>query len=149
MTTTRNSSIETVASRTPLLAALGVGAALVLTAVGTFWDVTGNDSPNNDQSDTYPFVVVVIAVTAALAYGLVVRTAAGGVSGRRSLITGVVAFLSLGVFWSGVPAVLASASVACALVDRDRHGALGSQARAGVAAAGLTVLLATVLSIFG
>lgn len=136
-------------SRTPLFAALGIGAALVLTAVATFWDVTGNDSAGNDQADTYPFVVGIVAVTAAIAYGLVVRTAAKGAPGRRSLITAVVAFLSLAAFWSGVPVVLASASVACALVDKDRRGALGGQAKVATALAALTVVLAAVLSIVG
>lgn len=152
MTTTSPSPIDTVttpATRTPLLAALGIGTALVLTAVATFWDATGNDSADNDQASTYPIVIVIVAVTSALAYGLVVRSAARGVPGRRSLLTALVAFVSLAAFWSGIPVVLASASLACALVDKDQRGALSRQALTGAAVSAVTVVLAVAACVLG
>jgi hypothetical protein len=99
----------------PLFAALGAGTALVLTAVGTFWDVTGNDTGDGYSITDYLPVVAVVAVATAVVFGLVVRTASPASAGTRSLILAVIAFLSLVVFWSGLPAVLAFGAVALAL----------------------------------
>ena len=135
-------------SRTPLLAALGIAAAAVLTAVGTFWDVNNNDAEPGKTSE-WLVCLGIIAVAAAVAYGLVVRTAATGNPGRRAVILGVVAFLSNAVFWAGLPMVLASAAVACAFVDKDGRGSFGGPAKAGIVLAVLTAIPAVQLAIFG
>jgi predicted membrane protein len=147
MTTTTN-DLTTAPSRTPLLAALGIAAASVLTAVGTFWDVNNNDAENSQASDWF-ICLGIIAVAAAVVYGLVVRGADAGNPGRRSVILGVVAFLSNAVFWAGLPMVLASAAVACAFIDRDKRGSFGGTSKAGLVLALLTAIPAVNLAIFG
>ena len=99
----------------PLFAALGAGTALVLTAVGSFWDVTGNDTTDGSSAAEFLPVVAVVLVATALVFGLVVRTAPPSSAGTRAMILAVIGFLSLVVFWSGLPAVLAFGAVSLAL----------------------------------
>src|SRR3954463_8689203 len=104
----------------PLFAVLGTGIALVLTAVGTFWDVTGNEPGAEDHSlvGEYLTVIAIIAVTTAVLYAFVVRSAPTGNAGRRSLVLAVLGVLSIVVFWAGLPTVFALAAGACALSAR-------------------------------
>jgi predicted membrane protein len=150
MTTSSASLNATTAapSRTPLLAALGIAAAAVLTAVGTFWDVNNNDAEPGKASD-WLICLGIIAVAAAVVYGLVVRTAASGNPGRRAVVLGVVAFLSCAVFWSGLPMVLTSGAVACAFVEQDARGSLGTGSKVAVALAVVTTAVAVALALFG
>lgn len=84
-----------------------------------------------------------------IAFGLVVRTAPRGNAARRSLITAIVAVLSLAVFWAGIPAVLAAAALACALVDKDRRGSFSGMSVAALVLSALVIVTATVAAIFG
>jgi hypothetical protein len=136
-------------SRTPLLAVLGFAASALLTAMGTFWDLTDNESGDSHSFSDYWPVLVMAAVTAAIVYGLVVRTAASGNPGRRSAVLGGVGFLSNAVFWAGLPAVIASAAVACALAQKDRDGSLSAGSKTGLGLAALTLAAAVVLAIGG
>jgi predicted membrane protein len=147
MTATTN-ELTTAPSRTPLLAALGIAAAGVLTAVGTFWDVNNNDQGNSSTSEWF-ITVGIIAVAAAIVYGLVVRTAESGNPGRRSAILGIVAFLSNVVFWAGLPMVLASAAAACAFIDKDKRGSFGGASKSGLVLAVVTAVPAVTLAVFG
>lgn len=146
-----SSATEQLPSRNPLLIAIGLGSSALLTAVGTFADLTDNESGSagTDEIGSWLTCLAIAAVAAAIAFGLVVRTAARGNAGRRSLLTAVVAFLSLAVFWAGLPAVLAAAAVACALVDRDRHEAFGAMAKVGLAVSAIVTALAVMLAIAG
>jgi hypothetical protein len=146
MTTT---TAETTApSRTPLLAAFGIAASAVLTAIGTFWDVNGNDRGDHNASDWY-VCLGIIAVAAALVYGLVVRTAATGNPGRRALILGIVAVPSVVVFWSGIPMVLVSAAVACALLEKDKVGSYGTGSKVAFVLSALATAGAVTLAFTG
>jgi hypothetical protein len=134
-------------SRTPLLAALAFGVAVVLNAVGTFADLGG--SSEGDQGWREFLVVVAIsAVATAVVFGLVVRTAAGGDPQRRSVVLGVLAALSFVVFWAGITAPLAVGAIGCALVARDL-GRLGGAAKAGIALGALALVAVTVLAVIG
>ncbi|HWH28124.1 MAG TPA: hypothetical protein VNU26_04030 [Mycobacteriales bacterium] len=135
-------------SRTPLLAALALGTAIVLNAVGTFWDVTGNSDKDHGWSD-FLFVVGVSVVATAVVFGLVVRTAADGDPGRRALVLGVLAALSFVVFWLGISAPVAIGAIGCALVARDVTGRLGGTAAAGAALGALALAAVTVLAVVG
>lgn len=136
-------------SRTPLLAALGIAGAALLTAIGTYWDRGGeNDTAQHDTGE-YLVTLGIIAVTAAVVYGLVVRGASSGNPGRRAVVLGAVAFLSNVVFWAGLPLVIASAAAACAFVERDTTGTFGTGSRAGLALAALTAVPAVAFAFMG
>ena len=151
MTTTidTHAGTTTGASRAPLLAALGLAASAVLTAIGTFLGENTSGDESRDDVSTWLTCVGIAAVAAALVFGLVVRTAAHGHAGRRALITGILAVLSVAVFWAGLPMVLAAGALACALVDRDEQGSLGGAAGVGVALGGVAAAAAVVLAFVG
>jgi hypothetical protein len=134
-------------SRTPLLAALAFGIAVVLNAVGTFADLGGSSEGDQGWRE-FLIVVGISAVATAVVFGLVVRTAAGGDAERRSLVLGVLAALSFVVFWAGITAPLALGAVGCALVAGDR-GRLGGAAKAGVALGALALVAVAVLAVIG
>jgi uncharacterized membrane-anchored protein len=145
-TTGRSSTGRDVAvSRTPLLAALGLGTALVLNAVGTFW--SAGDAEHGLGS--FLVVAAVSAVATALVFGLVVRTAARGDAGRRAVVLGALGALSFVVFWAGITAPLAFGALACALVARDRDRQWSPVAAAAVALALLALAAVAVLAVVG
>src|SRR3954462_4061653 len=98
----------------PMYAALGAGIALVLAAVGTFWNLNAG-STNDRGMREFLVVAGIILVATAVVFGLVVRTAAQGNAGRRALILAVLGVLSIVVFWAGLPSVLACGAIACAV----------------------------------
>jgi chromate transport protein ChrA len=146
MTATTNNLSSTGPSRTPLIAALGVTASAALTAVGTFWDVN-----NKGNSDTSGWLITlgIIAVAATLVFGLVVRTAESGNPGRRSVVLAVVGLPSVIAFWSGLPMVLVSAAVACALIEHDKTGRYGTGSKVAFALSALITVAAVSLAITG
>ncbi len=141
---------RTAPSRTPLIAALGIAATAVLSAIGTFWDATGNDDKSgSNHYGEYFFTLAADAVLMALVFGFVVRTARGQRAGVRSAVLGVLAVLTLIVFWSGAPCVLAAGAVATALIERDETGSWGKAGRTGLALACLAALAAAVFAFIG
>lgn len=111
--------------RATLLAALGVAVAAALTAWGTFGD-------EDNSAWEYLLVLAIILVAAAIVFGVVVRRWA---SGRTAVILGVLAVLTLAVFWTGLPPVFAAGAIALGLDQRE-----SGDARMGNIAAGLGVL---------
>jgi hypothetical protein len=132
----------------PLFAVIGTSAAAVLTAVGTFTDLTDNETGGNDISEYLP-VLGIIAVGVVLVFGLIVRTAHGAGAGTRSLALGIVGLLSSAVFWSGLPAVLAAGSVACALTAREETGRMPRKGIAALVLSAVTVGFAVWAAIAG
>ena len=129
----------------PMFAALGAGVALVLAAVGTFWNL--NENSTNDQGMREFLVVAgIIVVATALVFGLVVRTAGQGNAGRRALILAVLGLLSLVAFWSGLPSVLGAGAIACAVTTPGGPSTMG---KVSIGLAGLTLVLAVAAAIFG
>jgi hypothetical protein len=150
MTTTTATTVTTAGpSRTPLLAALGIATSAVLTAVGTFWDATGNDTRHGHATREYLVTLGIIVAFAALAYGLGVRTARRGNPGRRAVVFGVLAVVSFVAYWAGLPAVLASAAVACALAQKDEQGSFSTGSKAALALAAVGTAAAAVLAVVG
>ena len=149
MTITATNDVHHTVSRSWQLALAGIVSSGIATAVGTFADVTGNESSDKHDAGEFLVVVGMILVVAALAYGLGVRGAADGNASRRSAILGVLAAVSFVAFWTGAPLVLASASVACALVDRDRLGSFGTGSKIGLAGSALAAAAAVVLAVVG
>jgi ATP/ADP translocase len=117
-------SERTDGQRTNLLAALGVVVAAVLAAWGTF----GEDDYDAGE---YFFVLGIILVAAAIVFGLAVRRWAGATT---ALVLGVLAILTIAVFWTGLPPVLAAGAIALGLGLHQR----GDQK--GTIAVGLGVL---------
>lgn len=146
-TATRPLSTDS-SSRTPLLAALALGAAVVLNAVGTFADLTGNGEEDHGWGE-FLFVAAFSVVATAVVFGLVVRTAPRGDAGRRALVLGVLAALSFVVFWLGITAPIAVGAIACALVARDRTGRLQGTAAVGAGLGALALVAVTVLAVVG
>jgi hypothetical protein len=97
----------------------------------------------------YLVTAAILVVLTALVFVLVVRTAPGQRAGKRSAILGVVAALSILVFWSGAPTVFATAAIAAALTERDDTGRFGKGSKAGLALAAVTVVAAVVAAIIG
>ncbi len=147
--TATTTTIHDTAQRSLQLAVGGAVASAVASAVGSFADLTGNEAADNQDVNDYLFTVGVIVVLAGLLFALVVRGAAEGNASRRAAILGVVAALTFVVFWTGAPLVLASASVACALVDRDRLGSFGTGSKIGLVGSALAATSAVVLAIVG
>jgi uncharacterized membrane protein len=133
------------ASRWPLAAALGAGAALVLTAIGTFKDMTSASEAWRE----YAITAAIILVVTALVFGFVVRTATPATAGRRCLVLGILALVSIVVFWLGLPPVLAAASLACAALHREEAGQWGAAAAVGAAASALAVVVSVVAAFAG
>lgn len=148
MTTTTAHDSSTTPSRTPLLAAFGIAASAVLTAMGTFWDVTDNSDRDLGIAE-YLITLGIVVVAAALVFGLVVRGAESGNPGRRAAVLGGAGVLSVAAFWSGVPMVLVAAAVACALLERDRQGSFGTGSKAGLTLSALVTAAAVTLAVVG
>lgn len=127
----------------PLFAAVGAGLSVVLTAVGTFWDLTGNESGSSDGIVEFLPVIGAIAVATVLVFGLVVRTATPENGPRRAIVLAVLGFVSLAVFWTGLPTILASGSACCALLR------LSAAAKAAIAISAVTSALAVVAAVVG
>ena len=149
MTSAAYENRTTTASRTPLLATIGIGTSAVLTAIGTFLGPNDTGDATRDDPSTWLICVGIAVVTALVVFGLVVRTAPSGNAPRRALVLGVVAVLSVAVFWAGLPAVVAAGAVACALLDRDRLGSFDAMSKAGLVLAGLATAAAAVLAFVG
>ena len=149
--TTGTASLDTTTStsRTPLLAALGIGASALLTAIGTFVGPNDSGDATRDDVSTWLICVGIAVATAVIGFGLVVRTAPQGNAARRALIAAVVAVLSIAVFWAGIPMVLVAVAVACALIDRDAHGSFSTPSKVGLGLAGLTTVAAVTLAFVG
>ena len=84
----------------------------------------------------------------AIVFGLVVRKASSTNAATRALVLSGVSFLSLAVFWAGLPAVLAAGAVACAMVDR-QSGRFSWKSYAALTISAVTIGLAIWLAIAG
>ena len=142
--TTIDTTTDTRTATWPLFGALSAGTAVLLTAIGTFWSPLADYEPTpTSTSEVLAYLVVVagIAVATAVVFGLVVRGASPANATRRGLVLAVVALLSLLVFWTGLPAVLAGGALCCATLA-------GTRSRGAVIAAVLAILVVGV-AVFG
>lgn len=142
MTTTYATTTGT--STWPAWAAGSAGVSAVLTAIGTFWSPLANYEATQTREDFLSWLVVlgVIGVAAAIAFGLVVRTASTERADRRGLILAVLSVLSIVVFWAGLPVVFAAAG-ACLALSQGRPSTMGRVTLAiGVLVSGFAVFLA-------
>jgi cytochrome bd-type quinol oxidase subunit 2 len=138
----------TTAPAWPVLAAIGAGVSAILIAMGSFWDLTNNEEGQPAGWSEFLTVCGIIVVATVVVFGLVVRPATQANAATRALILSVVGFLSLAAFWAGLPAVLAAASIACALIDR-QSGRVSRRSYAAVSISVVTVGLALLAAIAG
>lgn len=94
----------------PPFAVAGAGIAVVLTAIGTFWSPLASYDATRTQHDllAYLVVVAIIAIGAAIVFGLVVRRAPETGADVRAIVLAVLSVLTIVVFWTGLPVVLAA-----------------------------------------
>ena len=121
-------------------AALVFVVATACVAIGIF--VAGER--DQDQVDAFPALVVFVALATALVFGLLVRpTLASGAGPARPLLLGLLAFVAVAVFFTGLPVVLGGAALLTAA-----HAPPSLQRTIGrfaaVVAIGANVLLALV-----
>lgn len=130
MSTQQHASSTFTASRTTVIAAIGLAAAAAVCVLAA-------DEP-------LPYFAMA-AIVAGLAFGLWVVPTANGHPGRRSGVLALLAAVSLLVFSTGIPLVLAAASVASALKQRDLDDRYDYPAELGMLLAALTVAVTALL----
>ena len=133
----------------PTYAGAGVVVALLLTAVGTFTNLGGEAEEGGHTASEYLVVAGMIAVGALVVFGLVAKAVTPTNAGSFAVGFGVVGLLSVLVFWTGLPTVLAAGALASAAVDGRNRDRVSVAAKVGVALAALAVALAVTMAIVG
>lgn len=129
-TTQHHATSAVTASRTTVLAAIGLAAAALVCALAA------------DEPVAY---FAIAAILGGVAFGLWVLPTANGHPGRRSGVLALLAAVSLLVFSTGIPLVLAAASVALALKQRDLEDRYDYPAELGMLLAALTTAVTVLL----
>jgi hypothetical protein len=155
-TTTRTASSTQVRHLPAVAAAAGTGA-LVLMLIGTYVNTPysgrfGADWGLEGDLSELPVLIGFAAVGAAVVFGAVVRPGLrDGVhdQARRAVILAVVGALSLLVFWTGLPVVLAAGATLLAMESRERSGRTTQPAAVALALAVLTASAAIFIAFTG
>ncbi|HSI97814.1 MAG TPA: hypothetical protein VK926_05585 [Gaiellaceae bacterium] len=125
--------------RVGLPATFAVVLAAVLSAWGTFGDHFHASSIRE-----YAIILGVIAVAAALVFGWVVpRGLRKESAGRTAVMLSVLGFLTIAIFWSGLPPVLAVGGIVLGWAGRS--AARGSLACRAAIVVGAVAIVADVL----
>jgi hypothetical protein len=156
MTTVEAHSARTGRSLLPIAVTAGT-VALALMLIGTYLDTpykakgSGEWGLSTQDLNQVPLLVGFAIVGVAVVFGVVVarglRTAPQRTA-RRSLIVAGVGVVSIAVFWTGLPVVLAAAAT-LALDARRRLGRLSGTAIAALALAALITVSAVWLAFTG
>jgi hypothetical protein len=149
--------IRTGRSLLPIAVAAAL-VALVLMLIGTYVHTpykakgSGEWALSTQDLNQVPLLIGFAAVGAALVFGVVVarglRTAPQHTA-RRSLIVASVGVVSIVVFWTGLPVVLAAGAATLALDVRRRLGRLPGTAIAAMVMAALITVAAVWLAFTG
>lgn len=160
MSTTPTTTEPTALRPVPRMAAAAAGAALLLMLVGTYVDTPFKTSgagrwaliSEGQGIGELLLIAVFAAIGTAVVFGVVVarglRRAPEGTA-RVALVVAVVGLLSLAVFWTGLPAILAAGAAALAVDARNRLGRAPAAVGLALGLAGLTVVGATWLALSG
>jgi asparagine N-glycosylation enzyme membrane subunit Stt3 len=118
--------------------------AIAMAAALAAW---GSLSGDGDFGDYWP-VLVIIAVLAAIVFGLVVPRAVSGAwpMARTGLILSVVGLLTVAAFWSGAPPIFAFAGILLGYFARQRRG---SREATAAVAIGVLALIADIVIYIG
>ncbi|MGY1693812.1 MULTISPECIES: hypothetical protein [unclassified Geodermatophilus] len=151
-------SRRTAAPDAPTLA--GAGIALACTLVGQYVETPWKRSGDGEWSVAFSgnggwgalaFLVACTGV-ATVVVGLVAaraRTVAPARTAVRALVLAVLGAVSIGVFWTGLPAVLAGGATGLAVDARRRLGRMPAPAAVALTLAVLTVACAVWLAFAG
>lgn len=146
MTTTAPSTTDATDHRSLLPWAVAAWLlGVVLTAVGTFADLTGNDDGGSDDELTQWLVLItVLGLVVFVVYRFWFEpAAAAAVAPNSALIAGALSLLLIPAFWTGVPGVFAIG----ALVLGRRGG--GPKAVVGMVLGALGLAAAVLLAVSG
>ena len=113
--------------------------AIALLAVGAY-------SGSGDDTGYFLVASLIAIVTAAVLYWIVLPRITR--VGRGALIIGVLAVVSIPVFWLGFPTVLGGAAIALGLPAREQVAEAG-KATAGLALGALAIVAHVVLAFVG
>ena len=109
-------------------------AAFALSALLAAWGTFGEDGSNVGE---YLVVLVIVLVAIGIVFGVVIpRALSGANAARTAVILSVLGVLTVAVFWSGLPPVLAIGGIVLA-----RSAGSSRMARAGLAV-GVVALVA-------
>lgn len=139
----------------PTLAAATAALIFVALAFGYVLDVTNNEGGDSDVVGWLIVSTVASAIAAVLLMRFVPATEADpdtdNKPARRALILGVLSVVTVLVFWTGLPFALGVPALALAASGSARapQQGHGGQATAAAALAGLAIVAAIVLCIFG
>jgi hypothetical protein len=142
------------ASRQTLAAATAVLIYVAL-AFGYVLDVTNNESGDSDVVGWLIVSTVASVIAAVLLMRFVPATEAdpdtGNKPARRALVLGVLAVLSVAVFWTGLPFALGVPALALAATGTSRapEQGHGGQATAAAVLAAFAIVAALVLCVVG
>jgi len=104
------------------VAVVAIGLAVVLAAVGTWADDGGQDQGTQE----FLIVCAVIALAGAAVFGwLVPRALDRGRLGATALTLSVLGLLSIAVFWSGLPPILAGGGALLGWAGRNARDGAG------------------------
>jgi hypothetical protein len=157
MTTIDTANARTGRSLLPIAAAAAL-VALVLMLIGTYLETpyktkgSGEWGLSTQDLNQVPLLVGFAIIGAVVVFGVVVarglRTAPQQTA-RRSLIVASVGVVSIVVFWTGLPVILAAGAATLALDARRRLGRLQGTAIAALVLAALITLAAVWLAFTG
>lgn len=124
----------------------GLTAAIAVAAMAcaNFIGASGEDA------GVGPFLVTsaIALVVAAAMFGWLVPRYRDGAAAKAALAIAVLAVITLAVFWSGIPQVLAPAAIVLGLAGRNRESGRGV-ATAAIAVGSLAYLVSVFASIAG
>jgi asparagine N-glycosylation enzyme membrane subunit Stt3 len=123
-----------------ITAVIAIAMAAALAAWGSF-------SGDGDFGDYWP-VLVIIAVLAAIVFGLVVPRAVSGAwpMARTGLILSAVGLLTVAAFWSGAPPIFAFPGILLGYFARQRGGSREATAAVVI---GVLALIADIVIYIG
>lgn len=157
MTTVEAPSARTGRSLLPIAVAAGT-VALALMLIGTYLDTpykakgSGEWGLSTQDLNQIPLLVGFAIVGTAVVFGVLVarglRTAPQRTA-RRSLIVASVGVVSMVVFWTGLPVILAAGAATLAVDARRRLGRLPGTAIAALVLASLITVSAVWLAFTG
>lgn len=157
MTTVDTHSARTGRSLLPVAVAAGT-IALLLMLVGTYLSTPykakgpGEWGLSTHDLNQVPLLIGFAAAGAAVAFGVVVARGlctAPRRTAQRSLLLAAVGVLSMALFWTGLPVILAAGAATLALDARRRLGRLPGTATAALVLAALITVAAVWLAFTG